>query len=212
MKEIWWIFVLGFCSCSSGDNEQSQIDNIVTEPSGEPSGEPAIEPGEEPSEEPSVVPTSEPSGEECEGDMQEPLSECVTDFINCGDEILMSTEGGTTFFNREKYTNWYSLPPHDEDYSGAERAFYFVHPGAGAVQFTLESPCDNTDLLYFRLSETECPADSCASCQQDHQQSANNGSEDDVVQIFDTNSNTYIVIVESRSVEATSFVLRAECP
>ena len=201
-------------ACSPADNKQSQVDNITDEPSGEEEGEPSGEPSASPTSEPST-PTSEPTSEpsdECLADTPEPLNECATDFINCGDEIVMSTEGGTTFFNREKYTNWYSLPAHEEDYEGEERAFLFVHPGAGAAQFTLESPCENTDLLYFRLSDTECPADSCSSCQQDHQQSAKSGFEDDVVQIFDTNPNTYVLIVESRTGEPTSFVLRAECP
>ncbi|MAA80157.1 MAG: hypothetical protein CL916_12965 [Deltaproteobacteria bacterium] len=212
MKRIGMMVLLW--ACSPANNDKAQLDSI-TEDSGsqpdEPSGEPSASPTSEPSSSPTSEPTLEPS-EECLADEPENLSECVTDFINCGDEIVMSTEGGTTYFNRDKYIGWYSLPAHEEDYEGAERAFYFIHPGAGAAQFTLESPCENTDLLYFRLMETECPADTCSSCQQDHQQSAKSQFEDDVVQIFDTNPNTYVLIVESRTGEPTSFVLRAECP
>lgn len=216
MKKIFMFLGLVWCSCSSDANEKAQLDNIDDSEEGsvEPSGEPSSSPTTEPTSEPSS-PTSEPSEEpsdECLAEAPENLSECATDFINCGDVITMTTEGGTTYFNRDKYINWYSLPPHDDDYEGAERAFYFVHPGAGAAQFTLESPCENTDLLYFRLSDSECPPDTCSTCQLDHQQSSNNQFENDDVQIFDTNPNTYIVIVESRSGEPTSFVLRAECP
>ena len=211
------VMVLMLWACSPANDGKTQLDTISEEPAGEPgqpSGEPSSSPTSSPTSEPSsptAEPTSEPS-DECLADAPDNLSECAKDFINCGDEIVMSTEGGTTYFNREKYTNWYSLPSHEEDYEGAERAFYFIHPGEGAAQFTLESPCENTDLLYFRLTDAQCPPDACGSCQQDHQQSAKSQFEDDVVQIFDTNPNTYIVIVESRTGEPTSFVLRAECP
>ena len=214
-----WIVAGVLCACSSTKDKQVQIDDISTEPgaqpSGEPSGNPSTEPSSNPSSEPSSSPssnpTSEPSSDECLADIVEPMSECVTDFIECGEEIVMSTEGGTTYFNASKYTGWYSLSSHNDDYEGAERAFYFIHPGTGGTQFTLESPCENTDLLYFRLSSTECPADSCSSCQQDHQQSAKSLGQNDMVQIFDNNPNVYIIIVESRSGEPTSFVLRSEC-
>lgn len=208
MKKVGMVIFLW--ACSPANDGKTQLDSI-TEDSGADQGEPSSSPTSQPSSSPTSEPAQEPS-DECLADAPENLNECVTDFINCGDEIVMSTEGGTTYFNREKYTNWHSLPAHDEDYEGAERAFYFIHPGAGAAQFTLESPCENTDLLYFRLPETQCPADVCASCQQDHQQSAKSRSEDDTIQIFDTNPNTYLVIVESRTGEPTSFVLRAECP
>ena len=211
MKHLWML-AGALYACSPSNNKEAQIDNITEEPNSQPSGEPSSQPSGEPSGEPSSQPTSEPTSEECLADIVEPISECVTDFINCGDEIVMSTEGGTTYFNTAKYTSWYSLPSHGEDYEGAERAFYFIHPGAGAAQFTLESPCKNTDLLYFRLTDSECPPDTCSTCQQDHQQSAKSILENDVVQIFDTHMNVYVIIVESRSGEPTSFVLRAQCP
>ena len=125
MKRMGMLMMLW--ACSPANDEKAQIDNIADEPSneqGEPSGEPSASPTSDPTSEPASAtsePTSEPS-DECLADTPENLSECATDFINCGDEIVMSTEGGTTYFNRDKYTSWYSLPSHEEDYRNLIRA------------------------------------------------------------------------------------------
>ena len=141
-------------------------------------------------------------------------AECFTDFISCGDQILMSTGGGTSYYDQALFTDWYeSGNGKNTDYSGEERAFYFLHPGNGAVVVTLESPCEDTDLFYFKAYEMgDCYEEGCVPCRQDNKSSQKTYYQNDSFQIYDTNPNEYFFIVESVSGADVPFVLSVDCP
>ena len=137
--------------------------------------------------------------------------------LSCGSRVEMSTEGGTFFYDTDQYNSWYAMPTHSQDYSGAERAFYFIHPGGEdgltrRVDINLQSPCENMDLYYFKTwNEFECYPGECAPCQQDHDLSQNSGNQDDMLSIYDSNDNSYLIIVESRYGFPSPFVLTIDC-
>ena len=157
-------------------------------------------------------------GVDCTGDYSAydytNAAECFTDFISCGDQILMSTGGGTSYYDQSLFTDWYeSGNGKNTDYSGEERAFYFLHPGNGAVVVTLESPCEDTDLFYFKAYDMgDCYEEGCVPCRQDNKSSQKTYYQNDSFQIYDTNSNEYLFIVESASGADVPFVLSVECP
>ncbi|MBM75519.1 MAG: hypothetical protein CMK59_08960 [Proteobacteria bacterium] len=162
-----------------------------------------------------------PTGFDCEQNLPivQPESVCFTKEIRCGDEILMTTEGGTDYYERGLYTSWYAMPNHDEDYDGLEHAFYFWHPGSEnatqhRVDVILESPCENMDLYYFQLpssSAPECYNETHGLGQYSHDTSQNNSVQDDELAIFDSNYGLYLIIVESRSGVPSPFKLSVEC-
>jgi len=143
------------------------------------------------------------------------VEECFTDFISCGDQILRTTGGGTTFYNNEMYTDWYNMNSKNADYEGEERAFYFLHPGDGSsAVIRLESPCEDMDLLYFRTYELgDCyeSTGNCPACSSDNDLSDEDYWQDERMEIFDTNSNPYLIIVESAENLDAPFVLTVEC-
>ena len=210
-------FLPFFWACSPADNSQVGVD-----PLGEPSAannneasSPTSEPGS-PTSEPNSPgsPTSEPeSNSDCDGDYSATNNyDCAVDFIDCGDEIVMSTEGGTTYeyFNASQYTSWYEISSNDNDYSGSERGFFFNHPGGGAAQITLSSSCGDADLFAFHLYETECPTASCSTCQTSVS-SQKSGMQDDVIQLFDNNPTTHMIVVEGPPDGFSVFTLKVEC-
>ena len=154
---------------------------------------------------------------DCEdGTINNPFNdgECYTQMLNCGDSFTMHTSGGTSFYDEEQYTGWYALSSVGADYTGKERAFYFIHPGDGiTANIRLESPCEDMNLLYFRTwNEEECYENpgSCTPCQGDHDVSEER-NDDDYLQIFDTNDNSYLIIVESRTGVDSPFTLSMNC-
>jgi hypothetical protein len=154
---------------------------------------------------------------DCNGDYSaydyDNASECFTDFISCGDQILVSTGGGTNYYDNDKYIGWYAMNSKDADYTGSERAYYFQHPGDGtSITVTLESPCEDTDLWYFKSYDMgDCYESSCAPCQQDNDASDESYYLNDSVEIFDSNPNSYFIITESLSGADVPFVLTVEC-
>ena len=140
-------------------------------------------------------------------------AECFTDFLSCGDQILVSTGGGTNYFDSALYTSWYAMNSKDATYEGPERGYYFMHPGDGSsVVFTLESPCEDMDLLYFKSYDMgDCYEGSCAPCQQDNDISDESYYQNDSFEIFDTNPNSYLIIVEAADNGDHPFVLTVEC-
>ena len=156
---------------------------------------------------------------DCDGEYSEydytNLEECFTDFLSCGDQILRTTGGGTTFYDNSMYTDWYNMNSKGADYEGSERAFYFLHPGDNSsAVVTLESPCEDMDLLYFRtydLGECYATAASCPMCGSDNDLSDEDYWQDDTMEIFDTNPNSYLVIVESANNVDAPFVLTVDC-
>ena len=210
-------FLPVFWACSPADNSQVGVDPL-DEPSyeavngnDEPSA-PTNEPNS-PTSEPNS-PTSEPeSSSDCEGDYSATNNyDCAVDFIDCGDEIVMSTEGGTTYeyFNSSQYTSWYEISSNDNDYNGSERGFFFNHPGGGAAQLTLTSSCGDADLFAFHLPDGECPVASCPTCQTSVS-SQKSGTQDDVIQLFDNNPTTHMIVVEGPPEGFAVFTLKVEC-
>ena len=97
---------------------------------------------------------------DCNGeysDVGEPdEQECYTGFLQCGDVIASNTGGGgSTFFDAELYQDWYAMASNDSDYSSSERVYYLLHPGTGTVQVTVKSPCENTDVWYFKTYDDD---------------------------------------------------------
>ena len=79
-------------------------------------------------------------------------------------------------------------------------------------QSRLAGPTEQ-DLLYFRTwNEEECYENpgSCTPCQGDHDVSEER-NDDDYLQIFDTNDNSYLIIVESRTGVDSPFTLSMNC-
>lgn len=156
-------------------------------------------------------------GVDCTGDYSaydyDNEAECFSDFISCGDQILVSTGGGTNFFNNDVYTSWYAMNSKDATYEGPERGYYFMHPGDGSsVVFTLESPCEDMDLLYFKSYDMgDCYTDACAPCQQDNEISDESYYQNDSIEIYDNNPNSYLIIVEAADNGEHPFVLTVEC-
>ncbi|MEC7985833.1 MAG: hypothetical protein VX278_11765 [Myxococcota bacterium] len=142
---------------------------------------------------------------------------CFTGFLDCGDVIASNTGGGnSTFFDSELYTDWYAMASNNSDYSSTERVYYFNHPGNGSVQVNLISPCENTDLWYFKTYDDdfgECPYETCGPCRNDNAHSGKNAALTDSVQMYDTSETaSYIIVVESQSGDDAPFVLQVECP
>ena len=211
------ILILGW-ACSPSNNEKAQLDSLgepgsTSTPSDEP-GSPTSDPSS-PTSDPSS-PTSEPSSDEfdCDGDYSVSNGyDCAVDFIECGDEITMSTEGGTNyeFFEASTYTSWYEISYNDNDYTGNERGFFFNHPGNNrTAQLTLSSPCGDTDLLAFHLYSAECPVASCSTCTTSVS-SQKSGSQDDVIQLFENNPTTHMIVVEAPTSGDVPFTLKVEC-
>lgn len=140
-------------------------------------------------------------------------AECFTDFISCGEQILVTTGGGTNFFNNDVYTSWYAMNSKGATYDGPERGFYFMHPGdSSAAVVTLESPCADMDLLYFKSYDMgDCYTGTCAPCQQDNEISDESYYQNDSFEIFDTNPNSYLIIVEAADNGEHPFVLTVDC-
>jgi hypothetical protein len=145
-------------------------------------------------------------------------SECYTQEIRCGQSILMSTEGGTSYYDMDLYRDWYTTGHNRSDYTGTERVFYFWHPGSSdstlvEAEFRLESPCENMDLLYFRLPSSDAPA--CYGSGHNisgSDISDENSLTDEILEIEDSSPVLYIVIVESRDASKPGpFVLTADC-
>lgn len=158
---------------------------------------------------------------DCDGeysDVGEPdEQECFTGFLQCGDVIASNTgDGGSTFFDAELYQDWYAMASNNSDYSSPERVYYLLHPGTGTVQVSVKSPCENTDLWYFKTYDDdfgECPYETCSPCRNDNDHSGKNSFQDDVVDMFDTSSSgSYMIVVESQSGDDAPFVLSVTCP
>jgi hypothetical protein len=154
---------------------------------------------------------------DCNGDYSaydyDNASECFTDFISCGDQILVSTGGGTDYYDNDTYVSWFAMNSKDAEYTGSERAYYFQHPGDGtSITVTLESPCEDTDLWYFKSYDMgDCYESSCSPCQQDNATSDESFHLTDSVEIYDSNPNSYFIIAESLSGNDVPFVLTVEC-
>ena len=145
--------------------------------------------------------------------MPEPMNECATDFIECGDEITMSTEGGTNyeFFNANQYVLWQEYTYNNNDYTGNERAFFFAHPGEDrTAQITLNSECGDLDLFTFALGSADCPVASCPTCPTSNS-SQKSGTQEDSLQLYENNPTTHIIIVEAPTAGDATFTLKVEC-
>ena len=142
------------------------------------------------------------------------VAECYTDMISCGDQIAHNTGGGITYYDSDTYVGWYEgIYNKNTDYSGSERAYYFQHPGDGSAPvFTLESPCEDVDILYFKTYDLgDCYDGACGACQQSNDSSTETGNNNDELQIQDTNPNSYLIIVESVIGDDMPFVLTVSC-
>ena len=89
------------------------------------------------------------------------IDDCVDATLRCGDTIVGTTQGAKSRWGEDAYVSWYCFPLPDGDYAGGEVVYDFQHPGDKDVTITLESPCEELDIVALRWAfwdaDGECP-------------------------------------------------------
>lgn len=142
----------------------------------------------------------------------QPINECVTRNVTCGEQFIDTTAAGSSVMDAEEYTSWYCAAFTDGDYSGAERIYYFTHPGDGTVTIELNSPCAELDLVVFQWeywsSDGTCPNDghSIAACDMAK------GGAGGTLDVWDNSDSHYMIIVDGPEPVEALFELDVTCP
>lgn len=134
--------------------------------------------------------------------------DCVTDSISCGDQIIDTTEGGTSNWDGAAYQGWYCLISTASQYNGPERVYAFDHPGDGTATFTLTAPCEDLDLIALHWTDEDtCPLAkySIGECEGD------DGGGTNTISIWNNEPSRYLVIVDAPGDHEAPFRLSASC-
>lgn len=149
-----------------------------------------------------------------DGPTPEPIDAdlCITDRmpLGCNESIVSTVEGGTQQLTGEAYANWFCEVVSDNDYTGTERMFEFIHPASGGVEFTLDTPCDDLDLFVFAWGDEEsCPSAgvSITDCE-----GKTGGSDTHSVNVWNNREARYLVAVEGEDSPEVPFALTITCP
>lgn len=137
--------------------------------------------------------------------------ECVTDTIRCGDRVTGRTGGGSTDLDESLYDQWFCGYPYPSDYSGPERVYVLDLQGSNSVEVSLDSPCDEVDLLAIHWADDGCPYDgvSIGECEDGWEDG------DDHLTLFTDRSYRFLLVVEPRATSGrasdTNFRLSVDC-
>lgn len=143
------------------------------------------------------------------------IDECVDATLRCGDSIVGTTRGAASRWGEDAYVNWYCFPLPDGDYAGGEVVYDFQHPGDKDVTITLESPCEELDLIALRWAfwdnDGECPSEQstlAADCEADDSRG------DGVVELPEIPDGTpyhYLVAVEGPEPVDSLYRITVDC-
>jgi hypothetical protein len=143
------------------------------------------------------------------------IDACVDATLRCGDSIVATTQGASSRWGEDAYVNWYCFPLPDGDYAGGEVVYDFQHPGDRDVTITLETPCDELDLVALRWAfwdnDGECPSEQstlATDCEADDSRG------DGVVSLPEIPDGTpyhYLVVVEGPEPVDTLYRITVDC-
>ena len=160
---------------------------------------------------------TDPNALDCTQSVAPPtgIDDCVDATLRCGDTIVGTTQGAKSRWGEDAYVNWYCFPLPDGDYAGGEVVYDFQHPGDKDVTITLESPCNELDIIALRWafwdSEGECPSEQstlAADCEADDSRG------DGVVELPEIPDGTpyhYVVAVEGPEPVDSLYRITVDC-
>ena len=146
--------------------------------------------------------------------METMVDECVTKELRCDLPPMMNTtKGAPALYDSEMYIAWQCFPFGDGPYGGPDRVFAFEHPGGGAAQINLHTPCGELDLFALQWTgwaeDDECPTED-----HSHRVRCDDKTEegDDTITLFEDGPMDYLIIVDGPDGERENFTLEAVCP
>ncbi len=142
------------------------------------------------------------------------IDECVSQTIACGQTVVATTQGGTSWFHDDLYRDWYCTPSPEGPYSGREKVFALELPRGQRATITLDSPCDELDVMALRWEfwerEGDCPYEgvSLIDCEMDDSRA---GGEVTITSDFDEDTSNFLVVVEGPEGQEAPFALSVAC-
>ena len=133
--------------------------------------------------------------------------DCVTDTISCGQQIEGRIQGGEANLEESMYEDWFCGYPFPSDYSGPERVYLLDVDQSTLIDVTLESPCDEVDLIAIHWTDNDCPRQGVgiSECES----SWDNG--DDFLELYTDRAYRFYLVVEPRRGSDANFRLSVEC-
>ncbi|MEC7946506.1 MAG: hypothetical protein VX265_02995 [Myxococcota bacterium] len=143
------------------------------------------------------------------------IDACVDTTLRCGDRIIGTTQGAASRWGEDAYVNWYCFPLPDGDYAGGEVVYDFQHPGDKNVEITLESPCDELDVLALRWAfwdaDGECPSENSTLASDCTADDSRGDGTITLPEIPDGTPYHYLVVVEGPEPVDTLYRLTVDC-
>ncbi len=133
---------------------------------------------------------------------------CITASLSCGDEIVGTTVGGTTYFDGDRYIHSYCFPTTEDSHRGPDRVYAFNLPAGNEATVTLDSPCAELDLAALRWENvSRCPQgnESISECEGNKRHGG--GS----VSFWNDKPARYLIIVDGDGDKGAGFELKVSC-
>jgi hypothetical protein len=143
------------------------------------------------------------------------IDDCVDATLRCGDSIIGTTAGAKSRWTQDAYVNWTCFPLPDGEYAGGEVVYDFEHPGDRDVVITLESPCDELDIIALRWTfwdqDGECPAAESTLARDCEGDDSRADGEIFLAEIPDGTQYHYIIAVEGPEPTDALYRINVDC-
>lgn len=133
--------------------------------------------------------------------------ECITRDVVCGETFEATTAGGTDSFTGDAYENWYCVVSPDP-YEGTERVYRLDLESDADVTVTVESPCEEVDLMVLRWQYDDCPTAESSSASR-CEGSADAG--DDSILADGAVGDRWLIIVDTPAGVDTPYTVTITC-
>lgn len=148
---------------------------------------------------------------DCEAELAAPeWSEAtcrLPEALTCGGTVQSNTLGGPSELDGGDYQSFYCAQTGSSGYQGSEQHIAFRHPGTGTVELALDSPCEDLDLFVMRWDDDSCVRSGLSIVECEGGIGLSN-----VVELWNNEPATYVLVVESESGEPAPFAVSARCP